>query len=457
MNGKKIVLLTTLIVFLVLIGLLAIFTRFVLNIDFGGAISETMSSTRQEISSDESDESDGQSQQSEAVGQETPETGDKEAADKADKEDEEGKDDEDEEPEVYTPSADVKSAKITVEAKDEEGYPLSVDDAEKLAALVKALDALKMMSIQQSVGLQNPSWSASIDLSLSDGTAVSCQLEESAISGSKATLSTGSKTYESTGDLSAIKKLLQGWMEEEQQGAASAIAAEEFEQATRLLAVNTSDMTAQDIAGSSAQLQEALGKLKVTETLTGSIYPGKMRSGLCVVNLADESRTLYTLELYETGILAYYNESDATFYVCEQSSLDAFYSTVDQISSQYSATPAYLALMDYSALSSAEVSSTTGGSRKKVGLIHDHAQNLFYFLQQIHVVKGNTMVESQMFNRPEFHADLSFDSGTVVSIDLSKGSLLVDGGDGVIRHYTLIGDSNLELLRAEFERVTEDD
>lgn len=42
----------------------------------------------------------------------------------------------------------------------------------------------------------------------------------------------------------------------------------------------------------------------------------------------------------------------------------------------------------------------------------------------------------------------------VMQVDLSKGSLLVDGGDGVILHYTLIGDRNLELVRAELERLT---
>ena len=41
-------------------------------------------------------------------------------------------------------------------------------------------------------------------------------------------------------------------------------------------------------------------------------------------------------------------------------------------------------------------------------------------------------------------------------ITLATGSLLVDGGDGVILHYTLIGDRNLELVRAELERLTTD-
>ena len=52
--------------------------------------------------------------------------------------------------------------------------------------------------------------------------------------------------------------------------------------------------------------------------------------------------------------------------------------------------------------------------------------------------------------------DIEFSGGMVMQVDLSKGSLLVDGGDGVILHYTLIGDRNLELVRAELERLTTD-
>ena len=58
MNGKKIVLLTTLIVFVVLIGLLAIFTRFVLNIDFGGEIQQSNSSAQVEEEPSDVDQAD---------------------------------------------------------------------------------------------------------------------------------------------------------------------------------------------------------------------------------------------------------------------------------------------------------------------------------------------------------------------------------------------------------------
>ena len=114
-------------------------------------------------------------------------------------------------------------------------------------------------------------------------------------------------------------------------------------------------------------------------------------------------------------------------------------------------------MMDYGALSGMQASSTTGTSRKEVGLIREHAQNLFYFLQQVHVSKGSMKEESAMFSRPEYHVDIEFNNGTVYGVDINKGSLLVQVGDGSIYHYTLVGDNNLELLRAELERVTTDD
>ena len=52
--------------------------------------------------------------------------------------------------------------------------------------------------------------------------------------------------------------------------------------------------------------------------------------------------------------------------------------------------------MDYGALNSMTISSTTGTSRKEVGLIRDHAQTLFSFLQQLHVSKGSVREESVM-------------------------------------------------------------
>ena len=102
------------------------------------------------------------------------------------------------------------------------------------------------------------------------------------------------------------------------------------------------------------------------------------------------------------------------------------------------------------------ISSTTGTSRKEVGLIRDHAQTLFSFLPQLHVSKGSVREESVMFSRPEYHADIEFASGMVIRLDINSGSLLIDGGDGVILHYTMIGDSNMDRVRAEFERLIND-
>ena len=55
------------------------------------------------------------------------------------------------------------------------------------------------------------------------------------------------------------------------------------------------------------------------------------------------------------------------------------------------------------------------------------------------------------------NSNLLKEEGFEVEIDISKGSLLIDSGSGTIYHYTLIGDSNLELVRAELERLTADD
>lgn len=119
------------------------------------------------------------------------------------------------------------------------------------------------MSVGQSVALQDANWEASLNLSMEDGTALSCRLYDSTLSGSKTTLSTGSTTYESTESISSIRTLLEGWLEEETQNGLN-IAADEFEQASRVLALDLGSMEVQDIAASKAALQEALGALKVT-------------------------------------------------------------------------------------------------------------------------------------------------------------------------------------------------
>lgn len=454
MNSKKILLLTTLIASLVLIAFVAFFSRFILNIDFGSAVGQTNASVTEE--EEKQEEANEQQPEEETSGEQTSK---EESDNKEEKEDEDKKEedkDEKDKEEAFETSSTIKTASITVEAKENSGE-LTVDDAEKLTELLKEINALKLMSVAQSVGMQDASWNASLNLSMADGTAISCNLYESTLSGSKTTLSTGSKTYESTESVSNIKKLLESWMEEEQKANGLNLAADQFEQATRVLTANPFTLEVQDIASSKSALQQAMSKLKVTETYTDNVHPGVEYSGTNLLNLADDTNTLFTFEFYETGILAYRSENSKEFYACEEQSLKTFYQTVEQICSQYAATPAHLAMMDYGALSGMQASSTTGTSRKEVGLIREHAQNLFYFLQQVHVSKGSMKEESAMFNRPEYHVDIEFDNGTVYGVDINKGSLLVQVGDGSIYHYTLVGDNNLELLRAELERVTTDD
>lgn len=459
MNGKKIILITTLVASIILISLTMLFARFVLQIDFTGNDTQQ---TLENISGETPAQQEGaqteplvDEPQASQPEQENPQT--------QTDENKEEEQDPDEEQTAFVPTSTITTAQISV-TQDDTTEQLTIGQAkeeadqqaeqDKLDQLLQEIQKLKLVSVGQSVALQDANWEASLNLSMKDGTALSCRLYDSALSGSKATLSTGSTTYESTEPVSGVRTLLEGWMEEQQSGLE--VAADEFEQASRVLALDLGNMEVQDIAASKTALQEALGKLKVTDTLTGSINPGVEKTDLTMINLADDTNTLFTFEFYETGILAYRSEKSQEFYVCEPASLTSFYQTVKQICSQYSSTPASLALMDYGALNSMTISSTTGTSRKETGLIRDHAQTLFSFLQQLHVSKGNVREESVMFNRPEYHADIEFASGMVIRLDINSGSLLVDGGDGVILHYTMIGDSNMERVRAEFERLIND-
>lgn len=462
MNGKKIVLLTTLIAFLVLITVGAVFARFVLDIDLGGVSlapgeEETQQEQLQEENqpnSNQKEETQPESQKEETSGQ-TAEQKPNQKEDKQEGTQPQKEEKEEEKEEEFAFPSDLKSAGITIQG--EQPYELKVEDSARLTQLLEQLKALKLMSVSQSVGLQDAKWTASLSLSLKDGTAVSVHSYQSTLSGSKTTLSTGNKTYESTASADQLKKLLDRWVEEDQKSKAPAIAPAEFAAASRVLTFDPFSMEVQDVAASKSTIQAALAKLEVTETLSGNINPGVEYIGTNTINLSDDTHTLFTLEFYETGILAYKNPGSGDFYVCEPNSLKQFYQSVEQVCSQYAAVPAQLALMDYGAFDGAQASSTTGTSRKEVGLIRDHAQTLFYFLQQLHVKKGSMREESTMFKRPEYHVDLEFDSGLVVGIDINKGSLLIDSGNGTIHHYTLIGDSNLELVRAELERLTADE
>ena len=449
MNGKKILLITTLVATLILISLVALFAKFILDIDFGklgsSEQSETQQIEQQQEEPQQNQPDDKQEPQQKPLNQ--TEDGKQEQ-----KEEEDDKKEENEEEKYFETTASLKSASVTVKA--EQDIQLKVEEEQQLAQLWQEVGKLKLKEIHQSVGVQSANWEATLALQLDDGSAAQLHLYESNLTGSKATLSVGETTYESTESIAALRTLLEGWVEEEQNQLE--IGAEQFEAASRVLALDMGSMEVQDIAGAKQQFQQALGKLKVTETMTGSINPGNPTDGISMVNLSDEEDTLFTMEFYQTGILAYRSPSSQTFYVCDPQSLSSFYQTVEQLCTQVSATQASLAWMDYGALDSMVVTSNAGKPKKEVGLIRDHAQTLFGFLQQLHVSKGSVREEKKMFNKPEYHMDIEFSSGMVMQVDLSKGSLLVDGGDGMILHYTLIGDRNLELVRAELERLTAD-
>lgn len=449
MNGKKILLITTLVATLVLISLVALFAKFILDIDFGELGSSEQSDPQQIEQQEEEPQQNKPDDKQEPQQKPLDQTED---GKQEQKEEEDEKKEEDEEEKYFESTASLKSASVTVKA--EQDIQLKVEEEPQLVQLWQEVGKLKLKEIHQSVGVQSANWEATLALQLDDGSAAQLHLYESTLSGSKATLSVGETTYESTESIAALRTLLEGWVEQEQNQLE--IGAEQFEAASRVLALDMGSMEVQDIAGAKQQFQQALGKLQVTETMTGSINPGNPTDGVSMVNLSDEEDTLFTMEFYQTGILAYRSPDNQTFYVCDPQSLNSFYQTVEQLCTQVSSTPASLAWMDYGALDSMVVTSNAGKSKKEVGLIRDHAQTLFGFLQQLHVSKNNVREEKKMFNKPEYHMDIEFSGGMVMQVDLSKGSLLVDGGDGVILHYTLIGDRNLELVRAELERLTTD-
>lgn len=449
MNGKKILLITTLVATLVLISLVALFAKFILDIDFGELGSSEQSDPQQIEQQEEEPQQNKPDDKQEPQQKPLDQTED---GKQEQKEEEDEKKEEDEEEKYFESTASLKSASVTVKA--EQDIQLKVEEEQQLAQLWQEVGKLKLKEIHQSVGVQSANWEAILALQLDDGSAAQLHLYESTLSGSKATLSVGETTYESTESIAALRTLLEGWVEQEQNQLE--IGAEQFEAASRVLALDMGSMEVQDIAGAKQQFQQALGKLQVTETMTGSINPGNPTDGVSMVNLSDEEDTLFTMEFYQMGILAYRSPDHQTFYVCDPQSLNSFYQTVEQLCTQVSSTPASLAWMDYGALDSMVVTSNAGKSKKEVGLIRDHAQTLFGFLQQLHVSKDSVREEKKMFNKPEYHMDIEFSGGMVMQVDLSKGSLLVDGGDGVILHYTLIGDRNLELVRAELERITTD-
>lgn len=150
MNSKKILLLTTLIASVVLIAFVAFFSRFILNIDFGSAVGQTSASVTEEEKKQE--EANEQQPEEETSGEQTSK---EESDNKEEKEDEDKKEedkDEKDKEEAFETSSTIKTASITVEAKENSGK-LTVDDAEKLTELLKEINALKLMSVAQSVGM----------------------------------------------------------------------------------------------------------------------------------------------------------------------------------------------------------------------------------------------------------------------------------------------------------------
>ena len=158
MNSKKIALITMLVVFLVLILFTAFFARFVLEIDFGKDNESPPVSQQQE-----SDEEEPQTDEPESEEQENPNKEEnKEDGNSEDKKpDEQDKDKEQEEKEeLFVPASAIKSAEITLQ--EESSYQMKTEDSEKLSALLKELEALKLTAVQQSVGVQDASWQASL-------------------------------------------------------------------------------------------------------------------------------------------------------------------------------------------------------------------------------------------------------------------------------------------------------
>ena len=218
MNGKKILLITTLVATLVLISLVALFAKFILDIDFG------------ELGSSEQYDPQQIEQQEEEPQQNKPDDK-QEPQQKPLDQTEDGKQ-EDEEEKYFESTASLKSASVTVKA--EQDIQLKVEEEQQLAQLWQEVGKLKLKEIHQSVGVQSANWEAILALQLDDGSAAQLHLYESTLSGSKATLSVGETTYESTESIAALRTLLEGWVEQEQNQLE--IGAEQFEAASRVLA-----------------------------------------------------------------------------------------------------------------------------------------------------------------------------------------------------------------------------
>ena len=270
MNGKKILLITTLVATLVLISLVALFAKFILDIDFGELGSSEQSDPQQIEQQEEEPQQNKPDDKQEPQQKPLDQTED---GKQEQKEEEDEKKEEDEEEKYFESTASLKSASVTVKA--EQDIQLKVEEEQQLAQLWQEVGKLKLKEIHQSVGVQSANWEAILALQLDDGSAAQLHLYESTLSGSKATLSVGETTYESTESIAALRTLLEGWVEQEQNQLE--IGAEQFEAASRVLALDMGSMEVQDIAGAKQQFQQALTE-KMPYTFIAyvdAIYVGK--------------------------------------------------------------------------------------------------------------------------------------------------------------------------------------
>ena len=202
MNGKKIILITTLVASIILISLTMLFARFVLQIDFtGNDTQQTLENTSGETSSQPQEE-DQQTEPSVDEPQSSQSEEENTQTEDENKDEEQNTDQEenpDEEQTAFAPKSTITTAQITI-TQDDGTEQLTIGQAEeeadqqaeqaKLDQLLQEIQKLQLVSVGQSVALQDANWEASLNLSMEDGTALSCRLYDSTLSGSKTTLST---------------------------------------------------------------------------------------------------------------------------------------------------------------------------------------------------------------------------------------------------------------------------
>ena len=186
MNGKKIILITTLVASIILISLTMLFARFVLQIDFtGNDTQQTLENTSGETSSqpqgkDQQTEPSVDQPQSSQSEEENTQTEDE----NKDEQDADQQENTDEEQTAFASKSTITTAQITI-TQDDGTEQLTIGQAEeeadqqaeqaKLDQLLQEIQKLQLVSVGQSVALQDANWEASLNLSMEDGTALSLQ------------------------------------------------------------------------------------------------------------------------------------------------------------------------------------------------------------------------------------------------------------------------------------------